>query len=113
IYYIPVVTGDFDYGAVVGLSQPRDHRGARSNGAELPLSFLVSYDLAGGKIADLGLLQADDGRLAYGMGGADCDREGRIWFVGAFEEPNPEYVVGKLSDKFPYSLGLGCFDPQP
>ncbi|MCH5376235.1 MAG: hypothetical protein JJ992_19875, partial [Planctomycetes bacterium] len=31
IYYIPVVTGDFDYGAVVGRSQPRDHRGVLSN----------------------------------------------------------------------------------
>jgi len=45
------------------------------------------------------------------MGGTETDSQGRIWFVGAFEEPDPDYVVRKIRDKFPYSLGLGCYDP--
>ena len=114
IYYIPVIAGDFDYGAVSLDLGPRKGHSTDSLADRdyLPLSFMVSYDLASGDVSDIGLLQGPDGRLAYGMGGAECDRDGRIWFVGAFEEPNPDYVVRKLRDKFPYSLGLGCFDPS-
>jgi hypothetical protein len=46
------------------------------------------------------------------MGAADTDKEGNVWFVGAFEEPNQEYEVRKLSGQFPYSLGLGCYSPD-
>ena len=45
------------------------------------------------------------------MGAAESDKQGRIWFVGAFEEPNKEYVVRNINDIFPYSMGLGCYDP--
>ena len=77
-----------------------------------PLSFLVSYDLESGTTEDVGLLRAADGRYAYGTGAADTDRDGKIWFVGAFEEPNPDYMVRKMRGKFPYSMGLGCYDPM-
>jgi hypothetical protein len=114
IYYIPVISGDFDYGAVQRGAAPGKGRGGPlSSGDNPPLSFMVSYSLESGELTDIGLLQAEDGRLAYGMGGAQTDRNGRIWFVGAFEEPNPEYVAGKMADNRPYSMGLGCYDPRP
>ncbi len=62
---------------------------------------------------DIGTLTtSDDGSYAYGMGAADTDSSGRVWFVGAFEEKDEKYEVRKMSGQFPYSLGLGCFDPN-
>ncbi|MCP5113944.1 MAG: hypothetical protein GY953_24180 [bacterium] len=101
IYYIPVVSGDFDYGSI-----------SVNTGERPPLSFLVSYDLNTGKREDIGLFRAADGRYAYGTGGAQADAEGRIWFVGAFEEPNKEYEVRKMRGRFPYSMGLGMYNPK-
>jgi len=97
IYYLPVMKGDFDYGAISG---------------ELPsLSFLISYDLKTGERKDIGLLKTADGRYAYGMGGAKTDRDGRIWFVGAFDEADPRLAAGRMQGKYGYSMGLGCYDP--
>jgi hypothetical protein len=60
---------------------------------------------------DIGLLRTEDGCYAYGLGGARADRDGKIWFVGAFEENDPEYAVNKMRGGRPYSMGLGCYDP--
>ena len=112
IYYIPVVSGDFDYG-IVNLDIENDGKPSPDAKRKMPpLSYMVSYDLAKGERKDIGMLKTEDGRYAYGMGAAETDKEGRIWFVGAFEEPDPEYVVRKMSGVFPYSLGLGCYDPN-
>jgi hypothetical protein len=100
IYYIPVASGDFDYGAV------------STEGDSPSLSYMMSYDLKTGKRDSLGIMKTKDGSLAYGMGGAQADAEGRIWFVGAFEERDAEYVVRKRSGKYPYSMGLGVYDPR-
>jgi len=97
IYYLPVTAGDFDYGSI---SAEREAR-----------SFLVSYDLKTGQRRDHGLLRAADGRWAFGMGGAKVDREGRLWFVGAFEEPDPKLAAGRMRGKRAYSMGLGRYDP--
>jgi hypothetical protein len=110
VYYLPVISGDFDYGAV-RLDIGMEGKEGIESGKMPPLAFLVSYDLETGVTMDIGLLKAGDGRYAYGQGAADTDREGRIWFVGAFEEPVEEYVVSKMSGVFPYSMGLGCYDP--
>jgi hypothetical protein len=97
LYYIPVTAGDFDYGAV---------------SKDLPaFSLLMSYDLKTGKRAEIGLLRAADGRHGYGMGAAKVDARGRLWFVGAFEEPKREFAAGMIQGRYPYSLGLGCYDP--
>ncbi len=110
IYYLPVISGDFDYGAVE-LNVSTSHL-SQAKQSKPPLSYLVSYDLESGKIQDYGtLVTSDDGSYAYGMGAAETDREGKVWFVGAFEEKDPKYVVRNLSGSFPYSLGVGCFDP--
>jgi hypothetical protein len=97
IYYIPVTAGDFDYGAV---------------SRDLPAySLLMTYDLKTGKRSEIGLLRGRDGRYAYGMGGAKVDRDGRLWFVGAFEEPDPNFAAGKIQGRYPYSVGLGVYEP--
>ena len=102
IYYIPVVSGDFDYGAVTGTSSTKAHP---------PLSFLVSYDIESSAVEDLGYLRTKEGRWAYGMGGAEADSAGRIWFVGAFEEFDENFVAREIRDQ-PYAMGLGMYDPQ-
>jgi hypothetical protein len=100
-YYIPVTSGDFDYGAI-----------SKGNVQSSPSqSWLTSYDLETGVVEDLGILRGKDNRRVYGMGAAGTDRDGKIWFVGAFEEPDEKYVVRKMSGEFPYSMGLGCYDP--
>jgi hypothetical protein len=96
IYYLTVMAGDFDYGAVT-----RDVMGS---------SFLVSYDLATGRREDVGIPRTADGRTASGMGGAKVDQQGRLWFVGAFAEPDPRYRARPAGR--PYSMGLGCYDPR-
>jgi hypothetical protein len=112
VYYIPVISGDFDYGTVAfDVVDRAKFGGALGPGDLPPLSFMVAYDLAGKELEDIGLLRGGDGRYAYGMQGAKVDSDGRVWFVGAFEEPNPEYVAGRMRGKFPYSMGLGCYDP--
>jgi hypothetical protein len=112
IYYLPVMSGDFDYGAVqLDLTSQSKFKDEIAEGKLPPLSFMVSYNLQTGKQEDLGMLRAKDGRYAYGMGAAESDEQGRIWFVGAFEEPNKEYMVSRMRNDFPYSMGLGCYDP--
>ncbi|OAM89742.1 hypothetical protein OH491_18180 [Termitidicoccus mucosus] len=108
IYYIPVMEGDFDYGAVkLDLALPD----GLSGGEMPPVSWMVTYDLKTGERRDLGVLRADDGRLAYGQGGAKADASGRIWFVGAFAEPDENKAARPGVGRFPYSMGLGCYDP--
>jgi hypothetical protein len=97
LYYIPVTAGDFDYGAV---------------SKDLPAySLLMSYDLKTGQRATVGLLRAADGRFAYGLGGAKVGIDGKLYFVGAFEEPDPKFQAGKIQGRYGYSLGLGVYDP--
>jgi len=111
IFYIPVISGDFDYGAVdLDVDNKQFSQGNQRNPS---LSFLLSYDLETEIIEDIGtMITKDDGSFAYGMGAAETDREGKVWFVGAFEEKDPNYVVGKMRGNSPYSLGLGCYDPS-
>jgi hypothetical protein len=95
VYYITVMAGDFDYGAVT-----KDVMGA---------SYLVTYDLKSGRREDVGILRTTDGRTTSGMGGAKIDKDGNLWFVGAFSEADPKYQVA--SGRRPYSMGLGCYEP--
>ncbi len=98
IYYLPVTEGDFDYGAV---SKDRPAH-----------SLLMSYDMKTGAKTELGVPRAADGRRAYGMGAAKVGRDGKVWFVGAFEEPDPKLAAGSIRGDHHFSLGLGCFDPM-
>ena len=111
VYYLPVISGDFDYG-LVNLEIENDGGESSSGNRWPPLAYLVSYDLVSGEREDIGMLKTADGRYAFGLEAAETDRKGRIWFVGAFEEPDPVYVAGKLRGRYPYSLGLGCYEPE-
>jgi hypothetical protein len=97
IYYITVMAGDFDYGAVAG--------------DRVASAYLMSYDLKSGKREDHGVLKTKDGRRCFGMQGMQIDAEGRVWFMGAFEEPDPKLAAGRLLDQVDYALGLGLYDP--
>jgi len=111
IYYMPVISGDFDYGAVkLNVS---DNQLLQGEQRKPPLSYLVAYNLQSGEVEDIGtIITKDDGSYAYGMGAAETDSKGRVWFVGAFEEKDSAYEIGKMRGSFPYSLGLGCYDPS-
>ena len=112
IYFIPVISGDFDYGAVeldIGVSDLIKKR--KKADTRLPsLSYMVSYDLQTGERKDIGLLRTKDGRMALGQGGAQADASGKIWFVGAFEDNDPRYKVREIRGTG-YSLGIGLYDP--
>jgi hypothetical protein len=111
IYYIPVISRDFDYGTVSLDVVDKTKLGALGPGKVPQLSFMTSYDLGTGRVEDVGLLRAQDGRYAYGTQGAKTDADGRVWFVGAFEEPDPR-LAANPGGASPYSLGLGCYDPR-
>lgn len=113
IYYFPGMSGDFDYGAIgFDVIEQTKFKDNIDTGKLPPLSFLVTYDLKTGIREDVGLLRTEDGCYAWGMGGAQADKQGRIWFVGSFEEKDEEYAVGKMRrGGGMYSMGLGCYDP--
>jgi hypothetical protein len=51
--------------------------------------------------------------LAFGLGGACTGaKDGRIYFVGAIEEKNEEFIIGKVGRRWPFSIGLIAFDPK-
>ncbi len=113
IYYLPGMSGDFDYGAIeFDVNVQSKFKDNIDAGRLPPLSYMVSYDLTTGKREDIGLLRTEDGCYAWGMGGAQADQQGRIWFVGSFEENDPEYAVRRMRrGGGMYSMGLGCYDP--
>ena len=109
IYYIPVTRGDFDYDLVsteIGItgkkavSSQANRRGS--------YSFLVTYDLKTGVREDVGILVPTDGSYARGMEGAATDKDGKVWFVGSFEQSDEAL---KVNGGFRSALGLGCYDP--
>jgi len=113
VYYIPVLSGDFDYGAVELNVYLKEKMKKATTFERLPsLSYMISYDLKTGQREDIGLLRTPDGRYAYGLGGAETDKHGRIWVVGAFEETDEEYVVRRINGIYPYSMQLACYDPM-
>lgn len=112
IYYLPEMMSAFDYGDVSYDILDEYNLSEQLSGEEVaPLSYILSYDLKNNQIEDLGFIKTADGRYAYGMDGAQADKDGKIWFVGAFEEPDPEKASGKIIGKYPYRIGLGCYDP--
>ena len=108
IYYLPVTAGDFDYGLVntdIGNDSKKSGdpiKEARSS------AYMITYDLITGKREDLGILQPTDGSYAGGMGAAETDKDGRIWFVGSFEQTDEAL---KINGGFRNAMGLGCYDP--
>jgi hypothetical protein len=112
IYYLPEMMGGFDYADTSFDVLDEAKFAEKMTGSRVaPLAYLLSYDLETGQVNDLGLLKTQDGRFAYGMDGAQADQDGKIWFAGAFEEPDPDRIASLIEGKYPYSLGLGVYDP--
>jgi hypothetical protein len=108
IYYMPVTSGDFDYG-LVNLDVGNTNK--KTNGSEKKKrsnAYMVTYDLISGKRDYLGILKPTDGSFARGMDAAETDKDGKVWFVGAFEQSDE---VIKVNGGFRNAMGLGCFDP--
>jgi len=112
IYYLPEMMSAFDYGDE-SFDVVDEHKfSEKLSGKQVaPLSYFLSYDLKSGEVDDLGFIKTEDGRYAYGMDGAQASKDGKIWFAGAFAEPDPKKEAGKIVGVYPYSIGLGCYDP--
>jgi hypothetical protein len=79
-------------------------------------AHLITYDLATGKVEDLGEMLLADGSRVLGTNAADTGPDGTIYLVGAIEVPakpgvRPE-AGGKIGDVY-YRLALLMYHPKP
>lgn len=113
LYYAPVLSVAFDYsGQSWDVEDERKFTAQREGGAVPPLSVLVEYDLASGKRREIGVMRTHDGRNVFGLGGACTGRkDGKLYFVGAVEEPDPKLAANKIDNKWPYSMTLLSWTP--
>lgn len=114
IYYAPTGSSSFDYiGNSWDVHDEEEFQAKMSGGYFPPVSYLISYDLKTKERKSHGVMVTKEGNLAYGLGGACYGaKDGRIYFVGAIEETNKEYVVGEVGRRWPFSMGLVSFDPK-
>lgn len=114
IYYAPTASGSFDYiGNSWDVKDEENFQAKLSGGYFPPVSYLVSYDLQTKERMSHGLMVTEDGNLVFGLGGACTGaKDGKIYFVGAIEEKDPQQVVGKVGRRWPFSMGLIAFDPH-
>lgn len=114
IYYAPTASGSFDYiGNSWDVKDEENFQAKLSGGYFPPVSYLVSYDLQTKERMSHGLMVTEEGSLVFGLGGACTGaKDGKIYFVGAIEEKDPQQVVGKVGRRWPFSMGLIAFDPN-
>jgi hypothetical protein len=114
IYYAPVVSVAFDYAGISWDVADERKYTAHLTGKDVPPeSVLVVYDIASQQRRELGLMRAPDGRRVFGLGGACTGaKDGKIYFVGALEEPDPKRVANKIDNKWPFSMALLCYTPE-
>ncbi len=114
IYFAPTASGSFDYvGNSWDVKDEEDFQAKLAGGFFPPVSYLISYDKKSGQRHSHGLMVTDDGSLCFGLGGACVGKkDGKIYFVGAIEEKNPDDVVGKVGRRWPFSMGLVVYDPK-
>jgi hypothetical protein len=99
--YYAAAAKEFDYGG---------------SAAAPPASHLMTYDLATGKIDDLGEMHVPDGRIVLGTNSADTGPDGTIYFVGALATVSetagePGGGAGNIG-AIPYRLALFIFHPE-
>jgi hypothetical protein len=86
-----------------------------SGSAGLATSRLITYDLAAGKIEDLGEMRLKDGRRVIGTNSAHTAADGAIYFVGAIEvrpeAGKPVEAGGRIGGAF-YRLALIIYRPS-
>ncbi|MEA1996113.1 MAG: hypothetical protein U9N45_00665 [Gemmatimonadota bacterium] len=114
IYYAPTMAGSFDYTGISWDVRDEEKFKARLAGGHYPpLSVLVTYNPDTGERSDLGRMKTHDGCQVYGLGGACMgQKDGKIYFVGAIDEPDPGLEAAKVARRWPYSMGLISYDPQ-
>ncbi len=114
IYYAPVVSVAFDYAGISWDVADERKFTAHLTGKDVPPeSVLVVYDIAARQRRELGLMRAPDGRRVFGLGGACTGkRDGKIYFVGALEEPDPKRVANRIDNKWPFSMALLSYTPE-
>jgi len=114
IYYAPVVSVAFDYAGVSWDVADERKFTAHLTGKDVPPeSVLVVYDIATRQRRELGLMRTADGRRVFGLGGACTGKkDGKLYFVGAVEEPDPKRVANRIDNKWPFSMALLCHTPE-
>ncbi len=108
LFYAPVLSVAFDYsGTSWDVADERKYTAQVTGETVPPQSVLVVYDLESGRREELGIMRTRDGRRVFGLGGAATgQKDGHLYFVGAVEETEPEFVVNKIDDRWPYSMAL-------
>ncbi len=114
IYYAPTGLSSFDYeGNSWDVKDEENFQAKMSGEYYPPVSYLISYDLRTKERKSHGKIITREGNNVYGLGGACTGaKDGKIYFVGAIEEKNKEYVVGKVGRRWPFSMGLISYDPN-
>jgi hypothetical protein len=114
IYFAPTASGSFDYiGNSWDVKDEEKTQAKLSGGYFPPVSYLVSYDLKSNQRKSHGLMLTEEGNMVFGLGGACTGtKDGKIYFVGAIEEKDPDKVVGEVGRRWPFSMGLVAFDPE-
>ncbi|MCO6492744.1 MAG: hypothetical protein J5I98_30275 [Phaeodactylibacter sp.] len=107
-YYAPVTSVSFDYSAESwDVLDEREFTGKVAERNTPPLSVLVEYDISSGKRRQLGRMETEDGRKVYGLGGAVYSPiDNRLYFAGAVEEHDPEYIAGEIEGAWHYAMML-------
>lgn len=114
IWYAPTASGSFDYiGNSWDVKDEEKFQAKMAGGYFPPVSYLISYDIEAGRRESHGLMLTKEGNLVFGLGGACVGaKDGKIYFVGAIEEKDPAFEVGKVSRRWPFSMGLVAYDPE-
>ena len=114
IYFAPTASGSFDYiGNSWDVKDEEKFQAKMSGGHFPPVSYLISYDLKTKERKAHGLMFTREGNMVFGLGGACMGaKDGKVYFVGAIEEKNQQDVVGEVSRRWPFSMGLVSFDPN-
>lgn len=111
IYYAPVTSVSFDYSAESwDVRDEREFTSKITERKQPPMSVLIEYDIDSGNRKELGVMETEDGRKVFGLGGAvysPLDKS--IYFVGAVEESDEKYIAGKIEETWHYSMALLSF----
>lgn len=114
IWYAPTASGSFDYiGNSWDVKDEEKFQAKMAGGYFPPVSYLISYDIEKKTRESHGLMLTHEGNLVFGLGGACIGaKDGKVYFVGAIEEKNPKFEVGKVGRRWPFSMGLISYDPK-
>ena len=103
-----MTSGDFDYGLVNTDIRGNTKKSGNSEIKRRPSAYMIAYDLKTGTREDIGILRPTDGSFASGMEAAGTDKDGKVWFVGLFEQT--EEAI-KVKGGFRSVMGLAYYDP--